>query len=51
MEFEWDENKNQSNIGKHRLSFQEAQEVFFDEKRLIIKDSSHSDQEERFFCI
>jgi uncharacterized DUF497 family protein len=51
MKFEWDENKNKSNIEKHRLSFQEAQEAFFDERRLIIKDSSHSGQEERFFCI
>jgi uncharacterized protein len=29
MQFEWDENKNRSNLAKHNLSFQAATEVFF----------------------
>ena len=28
MEFEWDENKNQSNQSKHGISFDEAAEIF-----------------------
>jgi uncharacterized DUF497 family protein len=28
MEFEWDERKNQINQNKHRLSFEEAAEIF-----------------------
>ncbi|NJP22571.1 MAG: BrnT family toxin, partial [Hydrococcus sp. CRU_1_1] len=28
MEFEWDENKNQTNIAKHKISFEEASEIF-----------------------
>jgi uncharacterized protein len=28
MEFEWDEAKNQLNQQKHRISFEEAQEIF-----------------------
>jgi uncharacterized DUF497 family protein len=28
MEFEWDENKNQSNQLKHGISFEEASEIF-----------------------
>lgn len=28
MDFEWDERKNQSNIKKHGVSFDEAKEVF-----------------------
>jgi uncharacterized DUF497 family protein len=51
MSFEWDENKNHENIEKHRVSFEEAQEAFFDRKRIIIKDKKHSKNEERFFCI
>jgi uncharacterized DUF497 family protein len=51
MTFEWDEDKNQDNIEKHHVSFEEAQEVFFDRKRIIIKDGKHSKNEERFFCI
>ena len=31
MTFEWDENKNQINIEKHGISFEEAEGVFYDE--------------------
>jgi uncharacterized protein len=51
MTFEWDDNKNQENIEKHNVSFETAQEAFFDKKRLIVKDKRHSQKEERFFCI
>jgi uncharacterized DUF497 family protein len=51
MTFEWDEKKNQDNIEKHHVSFEKAQEAFFDRNRLIIKDGKHSKFEERFFCI
>jgi uncharacterized protein len=51
MIFEWDENKNQINIQKHGVSFEEAQDAFMDINRIIIKDSKHSNVEERFFCI
>ncbi|MGB9686689.1 MAG: BrnT family toxin [Rectinema subterraneum] len=30
MTFEWDENKNQINIQKHGVSFEEAKEAFLD---------------------
>ncbi|MBR6234495.1 MAG: BrnT family toxin [Spirochaetales bacterium] len=50
MEFEWDERKNKMNISKHKVSFFEAQDAFFDANRLIRKDVKHSDSEERFFC-
>ena len=51
MAFEWDENKNLENIKKHQVSFEVAQEAFFDKKRIIVKDKKHSKKEERFFCI
>ena len=51
MTFEWDESKNLENIEKHNVSFETAQEAFFDKKRIIIKDKKHSGKEERFFCI
>ena len=51
MTFEWDEDKNTENLWKHNLSFEEAQEVFFDKKRIIIPDDTHSIDEKRFFCI
>ena len=51
MTFEWDENKNLENIEKHKVSFETAQEAFYDNKRIIIKDKKHSKKEERFYCI
>jgi len=51
MTFEWDENKNLDNIDKHKVSFNVAQEAFFDKKQIIIKDKKHSKKEDRFFCI
>jgi uncharacterized DUF497 family protein len=50
MDFEWDENKNIENVKKHGGSFYQAQNAFFDPNRLIRKDVSHSESEERFFC-
>jgi uncharacterized DUF497 family protein len=51
MDFDWDENKNRDNLAKHGISFENAQEAFFDPDRVIRKDEKHSTVEERFFCI
>ena len=52
MEFEWDENKNKSNIEKHGISFEEAQLAFLDEKRIIAEDIKHRlKSEKRFFVL
>ncbi len=32
MDFEWDENKNKSNVEKHGIDFNQAKEVFNDDK-------------------
>ncbi len=51
MEFEWDPNKNSKNIQKHGIPFNEAQDAFFDAKRVIAFDSKHSTaKEKRYFC-
>jgi uncharacterized DUF497 family protein len=49
--FEWDEDKNQENRAKHRVSFEEAQYAFEDPYSLIIRDEEHSTEEERWFCV
>ncbi len=36
MEFEWNQSKNERNVGKHRISFQDAILVFNDPRRLEI---------------
>ncbi len=51
MMFEWDESKNATNIIKHGVSFEDAQEAFFDYHRIILKDEKHSKVENRFFCL
>lgn len=48
--FEWDEKKNQANIKKHGVSFFDAQQAFFDPKRVIAEDVEHSKEEQRYFC-
>lgn len=50
-DFEWDERKNLKNIRKHNVSFEEAEEVFRDSRRIIIEDLTHSKKEKRYFCI
>jgi len=38
MEFEWDENKNKSNLEKHGIDFNDAKEVFKDENSKLSQD-------------
>lgn len=48
MEFEWDEEKNASNIQKHGISFEEAATVFGDPLSDTFDDPIHSAGERRF---
>ena len=51
IHFEWDNNKNIINKKKHKISFEEARTVFYDEEALIIDDPEHSREEERFIIL
>ena len=51
IRFEWDERKNRQNIEKHRVSFEEAQTVFYDENAIRYFDPDHSDDEDRFIML
>ncbi len=51
LSFEWDEKKNRINQSKHKVSFEEAQTVFYDERALVIDDPEHSQEEERFIIM
>jgi uncharacterized DUF497 family protein len=46
--FEWQRNKNKTNISKHQIGFNEASTVFGDPKAITVFDSTHSNKEERF---
>ena len=49
--FEWDEHKNQLNIKKHKVSFQEAETVFDDKEAIFISDPDYSDPNDDRFLI
>ena len=49
--FEWNIDKNLSNIEKHGISFKEAATVFGDDNSTMLEDENHSDGEERFWVI
>ena len=48
--FEWDLAKDRDNQLKHGVGFVVAQFAFADPKRVIAEDTSHSSNEQRFFC-
>jgi len=51
MRIIWDEHKNRENIKKHKVSFEEAQTVFYDPNGKLIDDPDHSDEEKRYIIL
>jgi uncharacterized protein len=52
MQFEWDEEKALKNAKKHRVSFEQAQQVFDDPRAVPYEDLDHSsDNETRYVMI
>ena len=49
--YDWDVNKNKTNIQKHGVSFKEAASTFHDENALYFDDEAHSQDEDRFIII
>ena len=50
--FEWDARKARANLGKHRVSFEEATSVFADPLGITIRDPAHSSPaDERFVTV
>lgn len=51
MEFEWNPEKEQSNVRKHGVDFTEAATVFGDPLELTIADPDHSVEEFRYLSM
>jgi len=52
LRFEWDATKNTESKRKHRVSFEEAQTVFYDDRAILIEDEDENeDNEERFLLL
>ena len=50
-EFQWDPRKAQINDRKHRISFDRASTVFFDQFALSVFDAEHSKLEDRWITL
>ena len=51
ISFVWDQRKAESNLKKHKISFEEAQTVFSDPNARMIFDPEHSSDEDRFILL
>jgi uncharacterized DUF497 family protein len=51
ISFSWDKNKESINIKKHKVSFEDAKSVFYDENARVVFDPDHSEYEDRFVII
>ena len=51
IRFDWDPKKAAANLRKHKVSFEDAQSVFSDDRALLIDDPDHSEDEERFVLL
>ena len=51
LRFEWDEEKNQINQKKHKISFETAAYVFEDENYIEMYDFEHSIEEDRYILM
>ncbi|MEO0350536.1 MAG: BrnT family toxin [Cyanobacteria bacterium P01_A01_bin.15] len=51
ISFVWNEQKAQSNLSKHGISFQEAQSAFYDPNARVSYDPDHSQDEDRYILL
>ncbi len=51
IKFEWDKEKADTNLKKHKIFFEEAKTVFYDPNALLIADPDHSEIKEDRFII
>ena len=51
IKFNWDKNKANKNLLKHKVSFEEARSVFDDDNARLIFDPDHSEDEDRFILL
>lgn len=51
IRFEQDFEKAEINLKKHKVSFEEAESVFYDPNAILISDPEHSDEEDRFIIL
>jgi len=50
-EFLWDKGNKEKNFLKHKVTDQETEESFFDQKKKIFRDVLHSNNEDRYILL
>ncbi len=48
---DWDDGNLDKNLIKHKVYFQECEELFFNDPLLVFDDVKHSQKEERYFAL
>ncbi len=51
IRFSWDARKVKQNVKSHKVSFEEASTVFYEEKAIEFFDPDHSKKEDRFLML
>jgi uncharacterized DUF497 family protein len=49
--FEWDKGNKEKNWIKHKVKIEECEEVFYDDKNIVLPDTKHSQIEKRFYLL
>lgn len=49
--FDWDEGNRDKSLNKHNISFNECEQVFFNEPLLMFEDEKHSQAEKRIYVL
>jgi hypothetical protein len=49
--FDWDEGNNIKNYSKHKVSLNEAEEMFFNKPLIVLDDIKHSNSEKRYLAL
>ncbi len=49
--FEWDDGNRTKNWIKHRVSWLECENIFFNDPLFILPDPKHSDKENRYYAL
>jgi len=49
--FAWDKGNKEKNWIKHKVSIEEAEDAFYDTKRLLLNDIKHSDDKEERYVL
>ena len=49
--FEWDEGNQDKNLIKHKVSWYETEEIFFNSPLIVNNDKKHSAEEARYYAL